>query len=409
MLTALENGVKGGKWFALIDKVYAPATLAGSWQQVRSNRGAAGIDEVSVSQFGSRSEVYLEELRQALSTDAHEIEGVRRVHIPKGRGKTRPLGIPTVKDRVVQGALKRVLEPIFEQTFLDCSYGFRPGRSAKDALRRVDELLKAGYTWVVDADISSYFDSIDHDRLMREVSRQISDSRVLELIGRYLEQDIIEGAERWTPTRGTPQGAVLSPLLANIYLHPLDVRLSKGYAMVRYADDFVVLCQSEEDAQAALEEIRAHCLSFELELHPDKTHMGDCSCEGQGFEFLGYRFEAGRRWIRDKSRQGIRDRIRAKTKRSRGDSLNRIIADLNLTLRGWFGYFKHAHRLELKSIDSFTRRRLRALLRKQDKRPGTGHTLEDHHRWSNAFFAERGLFTCYQAWVVASQSRCGTT
>jgi RNA-directed DNA polymerase len=315
------------------------------------------------------------------------------------------LGIPTVKDRVVQGALKRVLEPIFEREFLDCSYGFRPGRSAKDALRQVSELLNAGYTWVVDADISSYFDSINHDRLLREVKRHVSDGRVLTLIRRYLEQDILEGAERWTPTRGTPQGAVLSPLLANIYLHPLDVRLSERYAMVRYADDLVVLCQSQEAAQAALEEIQSHCLAYQLELHPEKTHVGDCRLPGQGFEFLGYRFEAGRRWVRNKSQSAIRDRIRAQTKRTRGDSLGRIIEDLNPILRGWFGYFKHAHRHEFRNLDAFTRRRLRALLRKQHKRPGRGHTHADHQQWPNTFFAQLGLFTCHQAYVLARQSR----
>jgi RNA-directed DNA polymerase len=200
-----------------MDKVYALETLKAAWKQVRKNRGSAGVDKISVDRFAGRSDVYLSELSESLAKDEYQTDAVRRVYIPKGGGKTRPLGIPTVKDRVVQTALKRVLEPIFEVQFEDSSYGFRPGRSAKDALRRVDGLLKAGHVWVVDADLESYFDTIDHDRLMREVKRQVSDGRVLALIRRYLEQDILEEMERWTPTKGTPQGAVLSPLLANIY------------------------------------------------------------------------------------------------------------------------------------------------------------------------------------------------
>lgn len=410
MLAALENGVKGGKWFSLMDKVYAGRTLQAAWKRVAGNKGAAGVDRVSVERFAGRAERYLEEVSQALSTDTHEVSPVRRVYIPKGGGEQRPLGIPTVKDRVVQTALKLVLEPIFEQEFVASSYGFRPGRGAKDALRRVDALLKAGYTWVVDADLERYFDTIDHDRLMREVQRKVSDGRVLELIRRYLEQDILSGVERWTPTKGTPQGAVLSPLLANIYLHPMDLRLLRsGYEMVRYADDFVVMCRSEAEAQAALAAIRRHCNACGLTLHAEKTQVGNCLIPGQGFEFLGYRFEAGRRWVRKKSRRAIRDRIRDKTKRTRGRSVNQIIEDLNPMLKGWFAYFKHANSHEFRALDGFIRRRLRAVLRKQQKRPGHGATWSDHQRWPNAFFAERGLFTCLQAYTLASQSRCGNT
>jgi len=410
MLAALENGVKGGKWFSLMDKVYAGRTLQAAWKRVAGNKGAAGVDRVSVERFAGRAEQYLQEISQALRTDSYEVNPVRRVYIPKGGGKQRPLGIPTVKDRVVQTALKLVLEPIFEQVFEATSYGFRPQRSAKDALRRVDTLLKAGHTWVVDADIERYFDTIDHDRLMQEVERQVSDGRVLTLIRRYLEQDVLSGVEQWTPTQGTPQGAVLSPLLANIYLHPLDVHLRQsGYELVRYADDFVVLCRSETEAQAALRAIRSHCDAYGLTLHPEKTQVGNCLLPGQGFEFLGYRFEAGHRWIRKKSRRAIRDRIRSKTKRTRGRSVNQIIEDLNPILRGWFAYFKHANSHEFRALDGFTRRRLRAVLRKQQKRPGHGSTRLDHQRWPNAFFAECGLFTCLQAYTVASQSRCGNT
>ena len=407
MLAALENGVKGGKWFSLIDKVYAKRTLRQAWKRVKAKRGAGGVDRISVGRFAQQSEKYLDELHEDLKAERYEVQAVRRVYIAKGGGKQRALGIPTVKDRVVQMALKMALEPIFEQEFIDVSYGFRPGRSAKDALREVDALLKGGYVWVIDADLERYFDTIAHDRLLQHIEAHISDGKVLALIRAYLDQEVMEGLERWIPTRGTPQGAVLSPLLANIYLHPMDERLSRRYNLVRYADDFVILCGDEREAGEALEEVRRFVASNELELHPDKTHVGDCTQKGQGFEFLGYRFEAGRRHVRRKSRQAMRARIRQKTRRTRGDSLERIIVELNPMLRGWFNYFQHASRFDLQAMDGFVRRRLRALLRKQQKRPGRGMTAADHHRWPNTFFARQGLFTCDGAFVLARQSRCG--
>ncbi|MGH7926919.1 MAG: group II intron reverse transcriptase/maturase, partial [Candidatus Binatia bacterium] len=361
MLAALENGVKGGKWFSLIDKVYRAETLKVAWQKVAANGGAAGVDGQSVKQFGARAEMYLKELSTALERGTYRPLAVRRVEIAKGGGKHRPLGIPVVKDRIVQTALKYVLEPIFEQEFLEMSYGFRPGQGCKDALREVEGWLKEGYTFVVDADLRSYFDTIPHGQLLERVKEQVSDGRVLELIEGFLHQDIIKEMERWTPSGGTPQGAVVSPLLANIYLHALDFQMKqKGYRMVRYADDFVVLCRSAEQAQAALAEVQAWVQANGLSLNAEKTHVGDCRQEGQGFEFLGYRFEAGRCWVRRKSLKAIRDRIRMRTKRTRGDSLAKIVADLNPTMRGWFNYFKQAHPMTFSGMDGFVRRRLRA-------------------------------------------------
>jgi RNA-directed DNA polymerase len=406
MLAALENGVKGGKWFSLIDKVYRAETLKAAWQKVAANRGVAGVDGQSVKRFLARAEMYLKELSVALERRTYRPMPVRRVEIPKGRGKFRPLGIPVVKDRIVQTALKYVLEPIFEREFMKMSYGFRPGLSCKEALREVEGWLKEGYTFVVDADLKSYFDTIPHERMMERIKERVSDGRVLELIEGFLRQDIVREMERWTPTGGTPQGAVISPLLANIYLHPLDCHMTqKGYRMVRYADDFVVLCRSAEEAQAALAEVKAWVEANGLRLSPEKTHVGDCREQGQGFEFLGYRFEAGRRWVRRKSLTAIRERIRMRTKRTRGDSLARIIADVNPMLRGWFNYFKHAHPMTFSGMDGFVRRRLRAILRKQEKRPGMGRCQEDHQRWPNKFFATQGLFTMIAARELASQSR----
>ena len=315
-------------------------------------------------------------------------------------------GVPTVKDRIVQTALKMAIEPIFEVQFRPGSYGFRPGRSCKDALREVDRLLKQGYTHVVDADLKSYFDSIPHGKLMALVGDKISDGRILALIDGFLRQDIMTNMACWQPTTGTPQGAVLSPLLANIYLHPLDLLMEQsGRKMVRYADDFVILCQTEAEAVAALRQVAAWVAANGLTLHPDKTRVGDSRQPGQGFEFLGYRFEAGRRLVRQKSLKAFKDKVRIRTIRSRGDSLDRIIKDLNPMLRGWFGYFKHATPALYGVLDGFVRRRLRAILRKQEKRPGFGHCRDDHQPWPNAFFADQRLFTLKAAFDKARYSR----
>lgn len=406
MLAALGNGVRGGKWFSLIDKVYRPATLRSAWQQVLVNRGAAGVDRLSVERFAGHLDRYLGELGQELETGRYRPLPVRRVEIEKADGKLRPLGIPTVRDRVAQAAVKRVIEPIFEQMFAPTSFGFRPGRSCKDALRVVDGLLQAGYTHVVDADLKGYFDSIPHDRLKQRLAAHISDSRLLALLDGWIEQDVVQELKRWTPTSGTPQGAVISPLLANLYLHDLDVKLAGlGLSMVRYADDFVILCRSAAEAVHALDVVSAWVAAEGLQLHPDKTHVGDCRIAGQGFEFLGYRFEAGRRWVRDKSLKALKTKIRSQTRRTEGRSLSQIVSGLNPMLRGWFNYFKHAQRGIFRTLDGFLRRRLRALLRKQAKRPGVGRCLADHQRWPNAYFAAAGLFTLTEARQAANQSR----
>lgn len=409
MLTALGNGVKGGKWFSLIDKVYSERTLWLAWQAVAKNGGSAGVDGVSISRMKALAPQYIRELAQDLENGEFQPHPVKRVYIPKGGGKYRPLGIPAVKDRVVQAAMKMVMEPIFENEFLAMSYGFRPGRGCRDALREVDRLIKEGYTWVVDADLSGYFDNIPHDRLMHRVEEKISDGRLLELLRRYIENDIVEDLKRWTPEKGTPQGAVISPLLANIYLHPLDKLVSQKLEIpiVRYADDFVILCRSEKEAMESLGAVQQWVSENGLSLHPEKTHVCDCSQPGQGFDFLGYRFEGGKRFVRNKSYKALRDKIRLKTRRTKGCSMERTIVELNPMLKGWFEYFKHAHRRTFTSIDGFVRRRLRSIGRKNlKKKRGTGRCLNDHKRWPNAYFAELGLFTMHEARLaLASQSR----
>lgn len=406
MLSALGNGVKGGKWYSLIDKVYAPGTLAFAWTRVEANDGAAGVDGQSVDRFAAKAEEYLSELSSALRDGGYRPQAVKRVEIPKGDGRTRPLGIPTVKDRIVQQAVRLVIEPIFESAFCDGSYGFRPGRGCREALREVDRLLKEGYTHVVDADLQAYFDTIPHERLMARVEERISDGRVLDLIHGWLKADILQDLNRWTPVTGTPQGAVISPLLANIYLDPLDRLMAEhGYRMVRYADDFVILTRGHADAEAALALVTGWVAQNGLTLHPDKTRIANCRKKGKGFEFLGYRFEGGRRYVRKKSLDKLKDVIREKTPRTRGQSLTFVIVDLNRTLRGWFGYFKHTHPRTFLRLDQMIRRRLRAMLRKQSHRSGFGKAHSDHQRWPNAYFADAGLFALYPAWQTARQSR----
>lgn len=399
MLKALEEGVKGGVWFSLIDKVWSQRNLASAWSQTARNGGAAGIDHVTVAMFEGRLEENLTELSQALRTGTYRPQAVRRHYIPKAGGGERPLGIPTVRDRVAQGALRHVLEPIFERDFSPHSYGFRPGKGCKDALRRVDELLKAGYVHVVDADLKSYFDTIPHDKLLECVGRKVADGRVLALIESFLTAGVMEGLMAWTPASGAPQGAVISPLLSNIYLDDLDHLMGRGgYGMVRYADDFVVLCRSQQEAHAALDAVRQWTAQAGLTLHPDKTRIVEA---GQGdFEFLGYRFSRGRKYPRNKSRSKLKDAVRAATRRTSGKSLARIVADLNPKLRGWLEYFKHSHKTVFPGMDSYVRGRLRSLLRKRRKRRGRGRG-SDHQRWPNKFFAALGLFSLTEAHALA--------
>jgi len=410
MLTALENGVQGGKWFSLIDKVHRMTTLEKAWAKVKANNGAAGVDKVSIRRIADNPKKYLEELHTQLRTGSYRPNFVKRVFISKGDGKMRPLGIPTVLDRTAQMAVKLVIEPIFEKEFLPMSYGFRPGKGAKDALRQVQYALEDGKTWVVDADLQSYFDTIPHDKLMALVEERISDGNVLKLIRKWLEQGILDGTAVTIPEKGSPQGSVISPLLANLYLHDLDRLITThGYEMIRYADDFVILCSSESEAKEALMKVQTWVEERGLILHPEKTQIGNCLIEGQGFDFLGYHFEAGSRWVRDKSIKKLRDSLRAKTRRCQGRSIAEVIDRVNPILRGWYNYFKHVNKWTMNTFDAFVRRRLRAILRKHEKRPGFGRSLRDHKQWPNSFFADLGLFSMEQARVseIASRSSYG--
>lgn len=404
MLAALEKGVKGNKWFSLIDKVYRRSNLEAAYRKTKRNHGAAGIDRVTVEQFEKRLDANLSWLEKGLKEEKYTPQSNRQKTIKEpGTRKERTLMIPTIRDRVVQGAIKNVIEPIFEQIFSKNSYGFRPGRGCKQALGKVSSLLKAGYIWVVDADIKSYFDMIPQDRLMECVREKIADGRVLALIESFLKQGVLSGLSNWEPGRGTPQGAVISPLLANIYLNPLDHKMTEeGFEMVRYADDFVILCRSEQEAHRALALVKGWMREAGLTLHPGKTQITDATQRG-GFDFLGYHFERGYRWPSKKSLKKFKASIRLKTKRCNGRSMGKIVESVNRTSRGWFEYFKHSHYTSFPAIDSWVRTRLRSILRKRHRGKGRGRGI-DHQRWPNVYFRDIGLLSMVTAHSLACQS-----
>lgn len=414
MLEALDTGVRGKKWFSLIDKIYAERTLQLAWAKVQDNAGGCGVDGITVGHFGKDSQKRLLAVKEQVQRGTYQPKPIKRVWIPKlGSSEKRPLGIPTVTDRVVQAATRMVIEPIFEREFAPHSYGFRPGRGCKDALRRVEELLQSGHIHIVDVDIKGYFDSIPHDLLMKQVREHIADGRVLKLIEGFLKQGVMTQMgkmESHEAEDGTPQGGVISPLLANIYLNPLDWQTSqKGREMVRYADDMVILCQSAEAAQQALQDLREWANQAGLTLHPEKTKIVDMGQPKANFEFLGYQFWRSktsgqiRRFIREKSLKKLRAEIKPLTKRANGHSLEAIVARLRPKLKGFYNYFKHASASALENVDGWIRGRLRGILRKRAGRRGRGRG-RDHQRWNNHYFAQLGLFSLKQALELEKSS-----
>lgn len=406
MLAALTRGVKGGKWFSLMDKVWKTENLHSAVGQVVRNQGGAGVDGQSCETYLKASPYRLPRLQEQLKAGSYRPQPVKRVWIPKlGSKELRPLGIPTVEDRVVQTALRNVLEPIFEHIFAESSYGFRPGRGAKQALRQVDQLLKTGHHWVVDADLKGYFDSIPQDKLVEAVKAQIADGAVLELIEQLLKQGVMESGKGWQPTEsGTPQGAVISPLLANLYLNPLDHLMARqGRQLVRYADDFVILCSNRAEAQAVLEQVRQWTQAAGLTLHPTKTRIVDASQKG-GFDFLGYHFERGYRWPCKKSLDKLKENIREKTASGRPGSMQDIVREINRSTRGWFEYFKHSQNTVFRPMDGWIRQRLRRILRRRHK-GSVRAACRDHQRWPVAYFAKLGLISLALAWINASQAQ----
>ncbi len=405
MLATLERGIKGGKWYSLMDKVWKMENLQSAVDHVVRNKSKHKPDGQRCWRYAEQADWRLPALQDKLQKGEYQPQPVRRVWIPKlGSKELRPLGIPPAENRVVEMAVRQVIEPIFEQTFAEQSYGFRPGRGAKDALRRVQQLLDRGQVWIVDADVKGYFDNIPQDKLLAAVEEHVSDGAVLELLRRFLKQGVMESGKGWQPTEtGTPQGAVISPLLANIYLNPLDHLMARqGWQMVRYADDFIILCASEQQAQTALTTVRQWMEAAGLTLHPTKTRIVNASEPG-GFDFLGYHFERGYRWPRKKSLDKLKEALRVKTKRTRSDSMEDIIDDTNRSLRGWMKYFQHSHWTTFTPLDQWIRQRLRSILRKRHKLSGRARG-RDHQRWPNAYFATRGLISLALARVQAANA-----
>lgn len=402
LTTLLENKVRGGKWHTLYDKVTSDRNLMWAAARVIHNQGAAGVDQQTVEEFSAEFRTEIGQLQLELKTEKYRPAPVRRVEIPKpGTQETRPLGIPTVRDRVVQRALLDVLEPIFDHTFHPRSFGFRHGRGCHDALRCVEQLLQEGYFFVVDVDLKGYFDTIPKDRLLKLMKQKVSDSAVLRLVKKYLDQEVMSELSRWTPDQGVPQGAVLSPLLSNLYLNPLDHTMAAaGYEMVRYADDFVVLCKTQVEAEQALAEIQQWVNSAGLTLHPEKTQIVDSRTES--FAFLGYSFRGRFRFPRAKSHQKFKDRLRQLTPRSSGQSLHSIVTDLNRVLGGWFNYFRHCFWNIFGDYDRYIRQRLRRILLKRHRR--NPQRLSRTQRWPNCYFSELGLYSLEQAHARFVQS-----
>jgi len=403
LTTLLENKVKGGKWHALIDKVYAPLNLYTAARKVIGKRKAAGVDGQSCEAFEEHLLVETRQLSDEIKAQTYRPSAVLRVHIPKpGRSnETRPLGIPTVRDRAVQRAMLNVIEPILDHQFHERSFGFRHGMGAHDALRVVEQKLQEGYVYVVDADLKGYFDTIPKDRLLALVKEHISDSRMLKLLKLFLDQNILEELHEWTPIAGVPQGAVLSPVLSNLYLNPLDHQMAAdGYEMVRYADDFVVLCRSQSEAEEAFRSITTWVEQAGLTLHPTKTKIVDS--RAQSFAFLGYSFRGDKIYPRRESLAKMKGRITELTPRMRPDSVEKIAAELNRVLIGWFGYFRHCRWTIYKNLDAKIRSRLRRLLLARHRK--NPERLPRQQRWPNAYFTKAGLYSLREAHFRFAQS-----
>ena len=375
--------MKGRVWYSLYDKVFAKANLRDAFAQVKKNRGAPGVDKVTIGDYEAALEDNLEVLHQKLKEKSYRPKPVRRKMIEKENGKKRPLGIPTVEDRVVQAAVRNILEPIFEEDFLPCSYGFRPNISAHMALDQVSKHLRKGYEYVIDADLQSYFDTIPHDRLEAQIRKRVTDGSVIELIKQFLKAGVMEGGVYEDTPLGAPQGGVLSPLISNIYLHQLDELMKeRGHRIVRFADDFVILCRSQKGAERVMRSVTRYLENdLGLALHPTKTKVVDVNQEP--FTFLGFEFYKHIRRIDPKKEAKFKKRVKAITRRNQTVDLETLIHNrLNPYLRGWANYFGHGHvKGKFREWDAWIRRRLRMIQLRSWRHVKNLHRVLRHKGW----------------------------
>lgn len=389
---------QGRKWFQLYDKIADEKTLAAAWKRIDGRtRGeartrGAGVDGVTVEQFAAVAGTQLPALAAALKSGTYRPAPVKRQWIPKpGSSKKRPLGLPTVADRVVQEAARGVLEPIWEEQFLDGSHGFRPDRSTDSACLMMEAHLESGKVWIVDADITGCFDNIAHRAVTDLLARRVADGKVMRLVENMLAAGVMDGWSLKRNSTGTPQGGVISPLLCNVTLHELDTRLeAEDIAWVRYADDFVLLCETREKAERALGAAREALAPLGLELHPEKTRIVHLD---EGFDFLGWHYKGRQRWPRGKSEKAFRQKAKAKTRRNRPGSMEAVCAELEPLLRGFYNFFRNGNSAGTFShLMGWLRRRLRGILRKRQYGKSGISTPSEHFTWPNTWFEAKGLF-----------------
>lgn len=364
------------KFYQLIDKVYDMDNLEEAWKRVKANKGCAGVDKQSIHDFRLQKETHFREIRRAIKNGTYKATPVLRKYIPKSDGKRRPLGIPTVKDRILQQATKNVIEQIFEMKFMECSYGFRPEKSAHQAIKQIKDYLEQGFTWVIDADIKAFFDSVNHKLLMSFVTNEVSDGKVLNLIESWLEAGVMTEGRIEETKEGTPQGGVISPLLANIYLHEMDKVVTKkvNVRLVRYADDFVIMCNSEWMAKRTMKQLKEILDKLKLQLSETKTKI--VNAEKEEFEFLGFKFRIRRGKLRltprSKSLRNFKDKVRQATKRQQPVKAQEMVGRLNNVIRGWGNYFKIGEvRVLYKQLDVWIRMRVRSYIEKKKSRLST--------------------------------------